>query len=408
MLTDSYRALWNKRVKTMEKGKAYTEADLANMPKIRPDGSVDSPDVISPEQAALLDTGNTNAIDAAVIELEPEQTKTSVPSEVAKKDPPAEEKGIVLEEESAKADEVIRIGGEEIRKSDLLKEAEAFAKVDLSNAAPETKEAVIQMYADHKHKSAWQKSNTQKAEENAHVRRANEAQKAEIEHRRRTLVNQQKMLKEQEAKLRALASKEMTEQEAEESVSKTREFNKIMDARERLPEIETQLQVTQQEMAQADIDRTLADVEALIAVHPEYRFAESQSLREAMKRFEEGSKSDEDADRVQDIYDVIDAAREHGTSIERAFDRLMRKGALTVTATKPNLPNPKSRTTETEKMAAAIAEKQKRGAQFLDPATAANERSVAAPKITLGDKLRDAALRARGLNANPVLDKSGY
>jgi myosin heavy subunit len=426
----------------MTQGRAYTpgdadvEEDLQKV-KIRADGSVESPDVLSPEAAAKLqedmDRRATGVTDQEQPPLETEEERAE--REKKEKEQAAETPGQKAErekkdkEETEKAakelDQEITIGGEKHKLSELLEQMEKeYGDVDTSTLSPEARLNMLEAYIDHKHKGAWQRSQTQTAQEQAEEKRRLaeqgeklKGQEEEIRQRRAGILSREAEITARLStitrdieSLKTIAAKEIKVEDTKDGdgnmiPEKFEEYIEVKQARARLAALEASKQTVGQEADQAAKNRLLADVELFLATHPQYVMGEP--LAAVIRKVEEGQYDHPDRDRLLDIYDIIDYHRDHNIPLDVAFQRLEKKGQLTVKLEKPPVPTTTAKQTEHERLVAAVAAKQK-GAQFIDTTGNQNKRPQLPRKESLGDLIRESSRRAMSGGSNEGLDKLGF
>jgi len=134
----------------------------------------------------------------------------------------------------------------------------------------------------------------------------------------------------------------------------------------------------------------------------------SEPLAVVIRKIEQEKQFDHpDRDKLLDIYEILDCARDHTIPMEVAYQRLQKKGQLTVKLEKPPAPTTSVKQSERERLAAAVASKQK-GAAFVDTTGQRTTRPQLPKKSSLGDIMREHSRRALSGGNNEALDKLGY
>jgi hypothetical protein len=406
----------------------YTPEQLETLlPKINADGSVAENGILTVEEAMRLGGKGaaapapiTDALndDANITQTPPAPTEGEGGEGEGKKP----ELSIELDSE----DSPITVGGITKPTSVWTKEMEDEYGVDASSLPEEARKKMVDGFINTKHKDAWQKSNTVKAQATAEQTRMAEQMKREADYKlqqaERARIESQAIRKRLEAEKQRIVQIAQTEinpgdiydGEGRLDPQKQYNYNKVLMARERMADIDTDIRTVDEQLQKSEVDRTVLEIEAFQAEHPEYQMTEP--LLAVIQKVEgQGLKTHPDIGRLLDVYDILDYARSRGVPLALAHDRLSQQGKLSVSgatapggATPPPAPLPSPSPADAQaKVIAAIRKKQSTQGPVLDGSGVGGRPSVL-PKASLGDRMRDASQKAIGGGGNSALEKLGY
>lgn len=435
--------------------------------KIRGDGSQDSPDVVSMEEAMRIqdDIDRREAArrgkepDVVVDDEQPGKPPAKTPEKKTpeKKEPAAaedplkdvteeqleainqkvEKKEKLTDDEQAildsladeappefvlpkeVQDEEITIGGEKKSLSDLFNQFQEERNIDLSGLDYKVARGLLDDYLAGKHDDAWKATNTRKSQEIA-------ARAADLSRQEAILLSQKKQVLQKAEKVKAdiLKAKELAAQNPDEidlydeqgriDPKKLTQRDKIIRAQERLPELESDLKDLEAASAQTDTERLYMQLEALQQVDP--RFHTSKPVRQAIADYEQAASTNSVPDNrdtrvIRAMYKIIDEAIDGKMSVELAAKLLGEDGsfaALKTGATPTESPTSERITSpkkSREELIAEIRRKQAGARPNLGGGSNPRLRSRGVNRRTLADTMREHSDRARGGGeANNTLD----
>ena len=402
-----------------EGGRAYTQDKVPPEAVIGKDGQNLSPDVVSMETAEQIMAGQGGS-DGAGEQEDSEVGKEGAEvtqeggdegdkgGEAGKEGPAAAaaKPGDVAGARKPADDPEITIGGIKKKFSELVKEAEDDYKADFSELPAETVKKIVDGFIASQHDAVWKKNNTQRSEEVAKARKANEdkerqlsAERTKIESDARFIAAEKQRILKEETKLKETISKAVPKDEVMDedgriiNADKYELYLKGKQAQERLTEINEDKKQIENESAQSDRDRIVNSIELFQATIPQYGM--TRPFAETVGRFQKNPDSkDPDFPIYQELRDIAELAAVRGLSMVDAYQHLKRQGRLAIKAEDlPALPEETSQSSAVQKLTETISRKQQAAGVPLAKGATTTRRSVRA-QIPLGDKLRDASKRA--------------
>jgi hypothetical protein len=254
------------------------------------------------------------------------------------------------------------------------------------------------------------------------MRRANEQRAIQLEAQRQQLENEKKVLEREKNRLLKLANQGLTkddlyDEEQRLDPDKQHQYNKQLDAKERLTEIterEREIQ-SSEENNQKELSRT--QIFSFIADHPEYE--PSEDIDTILEKINKGYEiNEQDEKKLLELDDFARESSTKGLPIEKVYRLHKARGTLAVkpaeaqTSTerqggKPPLPELPSRTKE----AADLIRSYKKKMQLAGSSVGGGGygRGTQAPQKTDAEKLLDAGRKARGVEKDSFTrDELGY
>lgn len=367
-----------------------TAADFEKAPRIRTDGSQESPNVVSMAEAEKIQEaidkkaaeaaakGTTaeepefSAVKPAVKATKTKEEEESEP-EVTPEDPlkdvtqetleavqaKMEKNEALTEDEQKIADAVaeaaaaaepepyklpegvddvdVTIGGETKKLSALFDEMQKEGEVDISGLEYKQAKFLLDGYLAKKHQGAWQGNLTRKSQEVAEQRKKQQQTEAQfIRAKQLVVASLERLTKKLEAK-QALAAEDLAsidiydEATGKVDPKKLQHYNQVQQAQSDLAELTEDQKNLEQEAATIDTERLYAAFESYQEANPLFRT--TKPIRQAIAEFEQakstGSLVDSDDTRkVRAFYRVLDYSIAQGIPLDMAANDLIEDGAF--------------------------------------------------------------------------------
>ena len=374
---------------------------------INKDGSVANPTLMSVEEAMIQsgvpvpestqnEQSQVDAVGSTPTEGEPENTETPNAVEPQEASQQLEEKDI-------------SVGGITKKTSEWIQEFQSEDGIDISSLDPKAQETLLNHYLDSKNKSAWQKSLTEKNQAVADARKQTERILQDISRQEDRIDYSLEQVNTQIQRIQGYANLNIAKDDPNlySDPDLQRQYLKMMDAREELPQLIQQKKQIEQSATQ--IAAKKIEAEFSLFQHSIGHYKTEAPISQLLASYSQNQLDYEspDFDKVQDLIDIAKHAGDRGLSFDNAYKDLKKLGRLRVKQEeKFPLPKPNAKS-NTQSFVQSISRKQQ-GTQFLSGSATRNAVRPSAPMKSEGDLLKEASSRAMGRPGGEGLSKLGY